>query len=67
MLIHTKYLLSHEILPFEEFTKGHKKTNKGNFEKSFVYRSYGTLRARMQEKNVLVTLGERERERECVC
>ena len=46
--------------------KGHKKANKGNSEKSFVYRGYGTLRARVRE-NVLECSywrGARERERE---
>ena len=32
--------------------KGHKKLNKGNFEKPFVYGRYATLRARVGEKNL---------------
>ena len=52
-------------------TKGHKKANKGNFEKPFVYRIYATFHARVGE-NVLKCCYwrgayERERERECVC
>ena len=48
--------------------KGHEKANKGNSEKSFVYRSYGTLRARVGEKILKCCYwrgaNERERERE---
>ena len=48
--------------------KGHKKANKGNSEKSFVYRGYGTLRARVGEKILECSYWrgayERERERE---
>ena len=46
--------------------KGHKKLNKGNFEKPFVYGRYATLRARVGEKNLEYSYwrGARERERE---
>ena len=51
-----------------EFAKGHKKANKGNSEKSFVCRGYGTLRARVGEKILKCSYWrgayERERERE---
>ena len=42
--------------------KGHKKANKGNSEKSFVYRDYGTLRARVCEKKKCLS----ERQVRCV-
>ena len=43
--------------------KGHKKANKGNSEKSFVYRGYGTLRARVCEKKKCLS----DAKCECVC
>ena len=55
---------------FGWLAKGHKKVNKGNFGKPFVYGRYDTLRARVGE-NVLECgywrgAYERERERERV-
>ena len=48
--------------------KGYEKANKGNSEKSFVYRRYATLRARVGEKILKCSYWrgayERERERE---
>ena len=46
--------------------KGYEKANKGNSEKSFVYRRYATLRARVGEKILECSYwrGAYERERE---
>ena len=48
--------------------KGYEKANKGNSDKSFVYRGYGTLRARVGEeileRSYWRGANERERERE---
>ena len=38
------------LFPSCDLAKGHKKKNKGNSVKSFVYKGYDTLRARVEWK-----------------
>ena len=56
------------ILPFSLLANGHKKANKGNSVKSFVYKPYDTLRARVcvKENKSSYACSTRERERESI-